>query len=245
MLKKRLKTITLLAAIVFLTAQTAVIAQAASIKPTKTTVKDTNKKITVKTVKYDEDWDKDDDNNLEIKFATKVKWKNNVTVSAKNEKGTSFEAYVDDTDNDECELYIENLAPGHTYTVVLNGVKARTADKYGSLTVTFTIPTEKSSSSSSTSTKAKLKEAGYDADDMELDLEFTSRVKFSKNVSIVIKDSSGKKVDAEIIETGSKDIEIYAELTEGKTYTFTLKGIRLTSEKNYGTLTGKFVAEDN
>ena len=71
------------------------------------------------------------------------------------------------------------------------------------------------------------------------EVDFRSRIKF-KNLKITVKDSSGKKYTAKIVDKDDDDLEFrILNYKPGKTYTFTLSGIRKVGEKKYYTVTGK------
>lgn len=76
--------------------------------------------IKVRSIEYDNDT-KNGLAELDVDFSQRVTWKKTAKiVSVKNEKGTSFDAYLRSKDNDDCEIAIENLTEGHTYTIVIN-----------------------------------------------------------------------------------------------------------------------------
>lgn len=211
-----------------------------------------DKQIKVKSVKYDlteedsEEEDDDDDlENVEIKFATKVKWSKKAKALVTNEKAEKLAASIEDKDSDDCDLYIEGLEQGHTYTISLEGIKAKKAKKYGNLTVSFTIPAPNTGDNTGSVSSIKIKSAEYDEEDRELELEFAKKVKFSKDASIVLLDQSGKQIDTEICDTDSDECTIEADLEIGEKYYFTIKGIKTGKETKFGQVSGTFLLEED
>lgn len=209
----------------------------------------TEKKIKVKTVKYDldlnEDMDDDDDGNVELKFSTKLKWSRKASVKVTDEKAAVLISEIADRDSDDCELYIEDMKEGHTYTVVITGVKAKKAKTYGTLTITFQIPAPNTANNAGKVSNIKVKEAEYDEEDGELELKFSKKVQFSDNAEITIKDEQGKKIEAEIVDTDSDECTIEAELEADATYYFIINGIKEKKASSFGQLSGSFVVEED
>lgn len=218
----------------------------------------TEKKIKVKTVKYDldlnEDMDNDDDDdddydeedgNVELKFSTKLKWSRKASVKVTDEKAAVLVSEIADRDSDDCELYIEDMKEGHTYTVVITGVKAKKAKTYGTLTITFQIPAPNTANNTGKVSNIKVKEAEYDEEDGELELKFSKKVQFSDNAEITITDEQGKKIEAEIVDTDSDECTIEAELEADGTYYFVINGIKEKKASSFGQLSGSFVVEDD
>lgn len=205
-------------------------------------------KIKVKYVKYDiEDDDDDDDRdeNVEIKFSTRVSWKKGAKVKVTDETGASRKAYIEDKDSDDCELFIDKLEEGHTYTMSLSGIGVRKSGKYGTFKITFEIPAPNTGADNGKPANIRIKKAEYDMDDGELELEFASKVSFSKKAKVTITNEKGKKIAAEITDYDSDECTIEADLEPGKTYYFTIDGICKKGQKNYYQLSGSFVAEED
>lgn len=79
----------------------------------------------------------------------------------------------------------------------------------------------------------------------EVEVEFASRVQYN-DAKVTVKDSSGKTYTARITEKDSDDLEfIVSDIESGKTYTFTISGIRKNGEKSYTTVSGEFTANKN
>lgn len=204
-------------------------------------------KIKVKYVKYDleEEEDDDQDENVKIKFSTRVSWKKSAKVKVTDEKGTSLNASIEDKDSDDCELSVDKLEEGHTYTVNLSGIGVRKSGKYGTFKITFEIPAPNTEADSGKPANIRIKKAEYDIEDGELELKFASKVTFSKKAEVTITDKKGKKIDAEITDYDSDECTIEADLVPGETYYFTIDGICKKGQKTYCQLSGSFVAEED
>lgn len=204
--------------------------------------------VKVKTLSYDLDIEDEEDEedevseNVELKFTGRVKWQKSPEVTVSDETGASYSAELLDKDSDECDLYVEDLVEGHTYTIIIDGIKARNAASYGKAIFTFTIPAPHTDSAVPSS--IQIEELEYDEEDNELEIEFKSRVRFSKDAEISITDRNGRLIDAELIEYGKDDcsIDINENLEAGETYYYSISGIRKISEKTARTLTGSFTA---
>lgn len=59
-----------------------------------------------------------------VNFITKVKWKN-PTVSVKDGDGNAYSALVGDTDSSTCEIYVNGLEGGTTYTFIIGGISPK------------------------------------------------------------------------------------------------------------------------
>lgn len=198
------------------------------------------KSIKVKKLTYDL---KDHDENISIDFSTKLRWKRSADVTVKDQNGTSYDAWLEDTDSDECDIYVEDLKSGKTYTLVLSGVKSRTDSAYGKVTVTFSIP----SSSSVSKTSLAVDEIEYDYDDSEISIDFINKIRLSKDASVIVKDSDGRTYDAEITDYDSDEVEItvWDDLKYGNTYTVEIKGIKAKSASSYTAFSKSFRAIDD
>lgn len=74
----------------------------------------------------------------------------------------------------------------------------------------------------------------------KVDVDFSSKVQY-KNAKVTVKDSSGKSYSVKITEKDSDDLEFkVSNIKAGKTYTFTISGIRKKGAKSYTKYSGKF-----
>ncbi len=198
--------------------------------------------IKVRSIEYDNDT-KNGLAELDVDFSQRVTWKKTAKiVSVKNEKGTSFDAYLRSKDNDDCEIAIENLTEGHTYTIVINGIKKRGTSGYRKLTLKVEIPATKKASK----VKVKKVEVDDDNDDddsyqTEIDIKFTSKVTWKRTAKVKsVKDSSGKSYKGYLTDKDDDDCEVYIKnIKYGKTYTIKISGVKTRGASSYETITVK------
>lgn len=71
-----------------------------------------------------------------------------------------------------------------------------------------------------------------------VEVDFGSKVNY-KNVKVTVKDSAGKTYTTRIVEKDNDDLTFdIQKYAEGKTYTYTITGIKKRSESEYGKVTG-------
>lgn len=207
------------------------------------------KEIKVRSVKYDKDDDDDYDDNkheIEVKFRTKVRWSRNAKVSSvKDNKGKKYTAWLNDTDSDDCDIYIKSLKSGRTYTIVIDGIKKSGAKSYGKLTLKVKIPSDNKKVSNS---KLKVRRAVFDGDDddedrygSEIDIKFNTEVEWKRNAKVSsIKDNKGKSYKGVLNDKDDDSCEVYIKnMTYGRTYTIKISGIKVKGASSYTTITAK------
>lgn len=205
-------------------------------------------KVKVKKVSVDMDNDDYDSymTEIDIKFTSKVNWKNGATVkSVVDDKGKSYKGYLTEKDSDDCEVYIKNMKYGRTYTIKISGIKARNASSYGTLTVKVTVPKQ--------THKLQVKHVEYDEDfdygttKYEVSFEFNKDVMHKSNSYIIIKDSNGKKYSSKnsYIEWDEDECEVILshKLSIGKTYTYEIVNVKANGEQTFSTLKGSFTVK--
>ena len=210
-------------------------------------------KVKVKKVEVDDDNDDYDkyQTEIEIKFASKVSWKRNAKVtSVKDSQGKSYQGYLTNRENDECEVYIKNMKYGRTYTIKISGVKARGAVSYETVTVKVKIPAR--THALRVKDVEYEEETKYDDYDVEglspftVDFEFNRDVFFKGSSYVIVKDASGRKYASRDSYVEWDDDECTVHLTKrlkyGKTYRDEIVNVKATGEKSYSTLRGSFVA---
>ncbi len=191
-------------------------------------------KIGVKSVNYDYTGSDDD---IEIDFSSKIRLKSNAKATVKDSSGKSYKTFIEDKDSDEIDLDVANLKAGKKYTVTITGIRKSNASKYGTLTITFSIP--KASTN-------LVKDVDYDADDREVTFDFRNRVSY-KNVKVVITNTSGTKTyKTRVVEKDNDDLTVRVSgLTRGQSYKYKITGVTNTKTKSSKTLSGTFKAIDN
>lgn len=207
--------------------------------------KASGRKVKVSKVTVDEDNDDYDDygTEIDVKFATKVKWRSNAKISSvKDNTGKRYKAFLTDKDSDDCEIYIRNIKYGRTYTIKISGVKARNASAYETVTVTVKVPAR--------SSKIAVKKVKYEEDyddgmwEYVVEIEFNKKVRRKSGSYILIKDSSGKTYSSRntYIDWDGDECEVHLSrgLTYGKTYTYKIVNVKANGESKYTTLKGNF-----
>ena len=174
---------------------------------------------------------------VEVDFSSDVKFKN-VKVTLKDNKGAKYSATnIKRIDSDSISFTIRNYKKGRTYTYTISGVKRSSDKNYGTVKGTVRVPA---------ATEApKFKQADYDRDDLEVEIEFKPYVQY-KNTRVTITDSSKKNYVVRIVKKGNDSITVKVrKLTIGKRYNFTVSGIRVKGNTGYTSEKGSFVARDN
>lgn len=83
----------------------------------------------------------------------------------------------------------------------------------------------------------KVKQTEYEGNG-RVEVDFKSNVKY-KNVKVTVKDNSGKSYATKIVEKDNDDLTfVIKNFAKGKTYTYTISGIKKKSEKNYSSIKG-------
>lgn len=198
-------------------------------------------KAAVKKVEVDQDNDDHDKykTEIEIKFASRVNWSSYAKItSVTDSTGKSYTGFLNDLDDDECEVYIRNLKYGRTYTIKISGVRAKGASSYETITVKVKVPAQKKTS------KVAVKKVEVDDDDRyptDVDIEFTSKVTWSSNAKVIsVKDSNGRACTGILMDTDDDECEVYIKnLKSGRTYTIQISGVKARGASSYETITVK------
>lgn len=84
----------------------------------------------------------------------------------------------------------------------------------------------------------KIKKAEYEGKG-RVEVDFNSKVRY-KNVKVTVKDNKGASYSVKINEKDHNDLTFtIKKFKTGRTYTYTISGIRKSGEKSYGKVTGK------
>ncbi|MDO5294136.1 MAG: Ig-like domain-containing protein [bacterium] len=226
----KIRNIAIITAFCTLATSTSVLAAKANFSSsTKSTTK-----IPVKSVNYDYD---DSDDDIEIDFSSKIKLKSSAKATVKDSSGKCYTTYIEDHDNNEIDLDVNNLKAGKKYTVTISGIKKSTASKYGTLTLTFSIP--KASTN-------LVKDVDYDVDDREVTFDFRNNVSY-KNAKVVITNTSNSKAyTTRILEKDNDELSVRVSgLTKGNSYKYKITGVTSKADGSTKTLSGTFKAVDN
>ncbi len=203
-------------------------------------------KIQVRNVSY-ESADQYGVSEIDVKFGQRVSWKRSADVrSIKDNTGKSYEGYLHDRDSDDCEVAIEDLKTGRTYTIVIDGIKKRGTNGYRKLTLKVKIPAAKKNAKVQVS-KVVLDDDhddDYDFDygyQAKIDIKFVSKVSWKRSAKVTsVKDQSGKSYKGYLIEKDDDECEVYIkDMKYGKTYTIKISGVKARGASSYETISVK------
>lgn len=177
---------------------------------------------------------------LDVKFPQRVTWKRTARVtSAKDDKGTSYNAYLRDKDSDDCEIAIEGMKDGHTYTIVIDGIKKRGSGDFRKLTLKVKIPAANKDS------KVKIRKVQVDDDNddddryqTKIDIKFASKVVWNHSSKVSsVKDSQGNTYQGQLIDRDDDECEVYIKnIKYGRTYTIKISGVKARGASSYETV---------
>lgn len=152
---------------------------------------------------------------VEVDFVYDVQY-SNVQVNVVDATGFSYSAVVRELDEDDISFVVESIVPGKEYNFSISGVRSGFSGEYESVSGSFVVPAEG---------EILIKSVDYDADDRELDIEFSSRVEYN-NPIVKIQDASGSVYEGRIIEKDRDSIEVrVGELKRGDEYSVTVEGL--------------------
>ena len=200
-------------------------------------------KSNVKVAKVTVDEDKSE---IDVKFTTKVLWKSGAKVtSIKDNKGKTYKGYLAEMDDDDCEIYVENLKYDRTYTIKISGIKAVGSGSYGTVTITAKVPARKNN--------LYVRKAEYDEDYDDGRTEYTVTFEFNKDIAfeygksyVIVRDQNGSAYSSSssYVDWDDDECEVHLSrpLTVGTTYTYEIVHVKPVNSGSYGTLKGSFVA---
>lgn len=169
---------------------------------------------------------------VEVDFAKDVQYKNlKVTVTDSAKK--SYTVTVKEKDKDDVKFYVKGIKSSTKYTYKISGVRNSGSGSYITLTGTFTTP-------AATTASLKVKKVSYDSADKELEFDFSTKVQY-KNLKVTVTDSAKKSYKTTIVEKDNDELDVRVSgLSEGKSYTYKITGIRKSGTSAYVTLSGTF-----
>lgn len=211
-------------------------------------VKVPKRKSSVSNIKISKVTVENSDGEVDVEFASKVIWKqNSKVVSVKDNKGKFYKGYLTDRDDDECEVFIENMKSGRTYKIKISGVKARGAASFQTITITAKVPAH--------SQNLSVKKVEYEEDYENGRMEWVVNFDFNKNVIhaddsyIIIRDAAGKTYSSEnsFVKWEEDECEVYLSgaLTNGQQYTYEIVNVKAVQGEQFITLNGSFTAYDD
>lgn len=165
-----------------------------------------------------------------FQFMRKVEYKA-PKVTVVNEKGEKFAAKVVKKSSGELVVSIPEAVKGEKYKLTLSGVRVKGQKDYGTVSKEFRVPPN-----SRPTVKSVQYKEGY------VIVEFNEKIDV-KGAKASVKGSNGKRFSAKI--TKSDDTRVRFDVKNpvaGKSYAFSLSGIRVHGGLSYTSVTGKFTA---
>ena len=152
-------------------------------------------------------------------------------VSVTGTDGNTVEAQVLKYDRDDVDFWVPDLTEDQLYTGTVSGTENGE-----------TVPFEFYASSKVSSMIRKVE---YDAEDKELDIEFTMNVEY-QNPSVTVTDASGNQYETRIVERDNDGLEVRVKgLTRGSSYTVSVSGVRGQTFETFESYSLDFVAWDD
>lgn len=175
------------------------------------------------------------DGAVEVDFLGHVQYKN-CKVSVEDEKGLAYRVRLTKRDNDELRFRVANYVTGMTYNFTISGVRARGEKAYTSIEDTFEIPE---------AGQVEIASVEGDAQDSEVSVNFTGRVKWNKPKAQLLDGESGEVTDGRIVDRDKDSCEIRfprGTMVEGGEYTLRISSLKAWDGTDYTTAEAVFTA---
>lgn len=167
---------------------------------------------------------------VEVEFHQDVDYKN-VKVTVKDTSGKKYSTSVYKKDDDELRFKVKGYKTGKSYKFTISGVKKERTKSYGSVKGTFKIK--------KATTKVNVEKVKY-LGKGKVEVEFRNDVDY-KNVKVTVKDTSGKTYKTSVYKKDDDELRFKVKSYKtGKTYKFTITGVKKEGAKTYGKATGSF-----
>lgn len=165
----------------------------------------------------------------EADFAQDVRWQD-AQVTVTDAEGNTYETRIVKMDDDDLTFYVEDIVEDQVYTCTISGIQGESA-----LTAEFYAASAKST---------MIKEVEYDAEDRELDIEFTLNVQYQDSV-VTVTDAAGNEYVATILDRDHDSIETRVDgLVLGETYVVSVSGVLADGSETAETYVREFIAQD-
>ena len=169
---------------------------------------------------------------IEVTFKSAVRY-GSVAVKVEDQTGKNYRTKIIDKDRHDLEFLILNYKAGRNYSFRISGIRKTSEKTWGSVSGTVRIP--------SPFEKPKIKKVSGDIRDRKVEFEFDSPVQWKKASVTIL--SNGRNIVKRIVKKGRDEIEVkVSSLTKGKTYRYTVKGVRRKGGSRYYTVSGTFKA---
>lgn len=184
------------------------------------------KKVSVESVEYE------GKGKVDVEFKRDVSWKK-AKVKVKDSEGKTVKVTILDKDEDDISFRLKKYKAGAKYTFTITGVRPAGTKTAQKVSGSFKIPAK---------SKIAVKEADYDREDREVEIEFKGRVAW-KSPKVTITAPDGTDMALRIKEKDSDSIEIKVKkLTAGTEYQYKITGITRKGSTKKVTVKGNFIA---
>lgn len=154
-------------------------------------------------------------------------------VNVQDADGFVYETRIWERDDDDLSFKVENIVAGKTYSFTVSGVRSGYSGEYGSVSGEFVVPEEGA---------LAIRNADYDAEDRELEIEFVGRVNYSNPV-VEVRDAAGNSYETRIVEKDNDSIEVSVKgLSRGESYAAFVSGVAAMDSGMPGSASVDFVA---
>lgn len=154
---------------------------------------------------------------VDVDFRGNVQY-NDPAVVVSDMNGKTYEATIYELDEDDLTFNVANLAEGMDYSFTVSGVRGGYSGEYASATEGFRVPG---------AGELAIREVDYDAEDRELEIEFSGRVRYG-NLEVVVTDANGNNYEVRLREKDNDSVEVYVKgLNRGSEYTVMVSGVQL------------------
>ncbi|MEG1362192.1 MAG: hypothetical protein RSC69_06510 [Lachnospiraceae bacterium] len=182
------------------------------------------------------------DSQVDVSFKTKVKYRRaKVKIVDQNKK--EYPATVKFNSGFECSIIAKGMPNNTNFTFEISGIRTKGSKEYTTVSGVFFISKKDLVPTPGGKVNVKVDEVEFEDD--ELSIEFKGKVSWN-NPTVKITDKAGKVFEAELSDYDREECTIVIEgLEEGETYYYEITGIKSSKDKEFGTITGKFKAEDD
>ena len=168
---------------------------------------------------------------VNVSFASDVVYdKETVAVTITDEEGNVIPSKLTKQNKRLATVAVTGLIKGNSYTLTITGIKDAKAEEFGEITAKFTAKKIKTAIKPSKTTATK----------KAVIIKFKGKAAY-KDIAVTVKDKDGNELAATIIKKTKSQIKIKVDgLKKGEKYSYTVSGIKLKKEKNFGSVSGTF-----
>lgn len=172
---------------------------------------------------------------LNVSFKEKVAYTSELSAVITDKDGAQIPCTVKSKTKSLLKLSAKGLVKGQTYTLKIEGVKGVKTDAAVTVEKTFVAK----------GMKTECKASKIDVEKKSTKSTLTVKLNTSatyKDATVEVVDEAGTAYEAKIVKKAKGNIKVQVTgLKKGSTYTVTINGIKTTKEKNFSSITKKFV----